>query len=60
MKTAETVLEMHTGRGAENKVVPEAAVAKACQDLVQRGESNHQRYTELVSKLVTLLETGNL
>ncbi|XP_047484565.1 proteasome activator complex subunit 4-like isoform X1 [Penaeus chinensis] len=60
VKTAENVLETHSGRGAENKVVPEAAVAKACQDLVQRGESNHQRYTELVSKLVTLLETGNL
>lgn len=57
---AETILEMHTGRGAENKMVPESHITKACQDLERRGESNHQRYTELVTKLITLLETGNL
>ncbi|KAK8724601.1 hypothetical protein OTU49_011168 [Cherax quadricarinatus] len=59
VKAAEALLQSNSPK-VKNNIVTEDARTLACEKLAQRGNSNHDLYKNLVSKLVNHLDSGTL
>lgn len=59
VSAAEALLQSDNPK-VKDSVVSEAAVSSACENVLQKGRTNHELYTKLVMSLVERLESGAL